>query len=62
MSRDKNRFLPVTPQDSIFTLRHVGDSEPAFKNSSYEVTFRPLGPFHTIKILMGRAIYWEQSV
>ena len=31
MSRGQNSFWPVTPQGSICTLRHVGDSDPPFK-------------------------------
>ena len=38
LSRDQNSFLPVTLQRSIFTLRHGGDSESAFKNTPIEIT------------------------
>ena len=46
LSRDQNSFLPITLQGSIFTLRHGGDSESAFKNTPIQITFIPLGPFH----------------
>jgi len=46
LSRDQNRFLPINFQGSIFTLRHGGDSESAYKNTPILITFIPLGPFH----------------
>ena len=68
LSRDQNSFLPITLQGSIFTIRHGGDSESAFKNTPIKITYIPLGPFHKnfLKIwasdLVGAILSWVTFV